>query len=97
MKVFNPADEDHVLQIIPSEYAATGQVSILHELSGAAINKTLEFTTVDGYLVSKPFEYPFKEGASYELNVYDNEKNLIYRGKAFATSASDLQNYKLTQ
>lgn len=97
MKVFDPTDEDHVLQIIPSEYVATGQLYILHELSGTLTDKSLEFTTVNGYLVSSPFEYPFKEGASYEISVYDDKKDLIYRGKAFATSAADLQNYKLTQ
>jgi hypothetical protein len=96
MKVFDPTDEDHVLQIIPSEYVATGQLYILHELSGTLTDMGIEFTTVNGYLVSSPFEYAFKEGGSYEISVLDDSRNLIYRGKAFATSASDLQNYKLT-
>ena len=41
------------------------------------------------------FEYPFKEGGTYEIEVYDLATNLLFRGKAFATNETDLQNYKL--
>jgi hypothetical protein len=43
-------------------------------------------------------EVTVKEGASYELTIlnFDTEK-VIWRGKAYATAAVDLQNYKLTQ
>jgi len=41
------------------------------------------------------FSYNFKEGGTYEIEVFDTMENLLFRGKAFATDVTDLQNYKL--
>jgi hypothetical protein len=41
------------------------------------------------------FEEPIlKEGQSFEITINEND-NLIYRGKAFATAQTDLENFEL--
>jgi hypothetical protein len=43
------------------------------------------------------FEEPiFKEGQSFEITINEND-NLIYRGKAFATAQTDLENFELNK
>ena len=43
------------------------------------------------------FEEPiFKEGQSFEITINEND-NLIYRGKAFATAQTDLENFVLNK
>lgn len=43
------------------------------------------------------FEEPiFKEGQSFEITINENDI-LIYRGKAFATAQTDLENFELNK
>jgi len=43
------------------------------------------------------FEEPIlKEGQSFEITINEND-NLIYRGKAFATAQTDLENFELNK
>lgn len=43
------------------------------------------------------FEEPIlKEGQSFEITINENE-NLIYRGKAFSTAQTDLENFELNK
>lgn len=39
-------------------------------------------------------DYIMKEGQSFEIIINENDK-LIYRGKAFATAQTDLENFEL--
>jgi hypothetical protein len=40
----------------------------------------------------------FVEGESSEIEIFDaNTEELLYRGKSYATSQTDLENYKLTK
>jgi len=43
------------------------------------------------------FEEPIlREGQSFEITINEND-NLIYRGKAFATAQTDLENFELNK
>lgn len=100
MKILNPDDNPtHLISVIPETYPESKAIlTILHELSGASVTETLNITQVNGYIEMTTEEVTVKEGASYELTIlnFDTEK-VIWRGKAYATAAADLQNYKLTQ
>jgi hypothetical protein len=47
-------------------------------------------------LILKFNEPILKEGQSFEVTINENE-NLIYRGKAFATAQTDLENFELNK
>jgi len=97
MKVFKPADTTHVLSIYPRFYVSNVDLYIRYELKPETAFKSVPTTTENGYLVGE-FTYTFVEGGSYELEVFDSAtKKLLYRGKAYATAQTDLENYKLTK
>ena len=84
MKIFNPTDTTHTLQIIPREYVGTATMVLRNELRQTETNHVLTFTNVDGYLTAT-FTKVMTEGQSFELEVYDSINALLYRGKAYAT------------
>lgn len=97
MKILNPDDQSHTLSVYPALYVAKVYFTILHELSGQSDTFTLDASTNGNYLELEAFTYTIKEGGSYELTIKDFDTEVvIYRGKAYGTSAADLQNYKLT-
>jgi hypothetical protein len=46
----------------------------------------------NGYMTFD-FEYTFREGGNYSITIESD--TLIWRGKAYATDATDLENYKV--
>ena len=84
MKIFNPTDTTHTLQIIPREYVSTATMVLRNELRQTETNHVLTCTNVDGYLTAT-FTKVMTEGQSFELEVYDSINALLYRGKAYAT------------
>ena len=84
MKIFNPNDTTHTLQIIPREYVSTATMVLRNELRQTETNHVLTCTNVDGYLTAT-FTKVMTEGQSFELEVYDSINALLYRGKAYAT------------
>ena len=61
------------------------------------ITHEIEVTDVyyqNGILVLIFDDYIMKEGQSFEIVINENDE-LIYRGKAFATAQTDLENFEL--
>ena len=84
MKIFNPTDTTHTLQIIPREYVSTATMILRNELRQTETTHNLTCTNVDGYLTAT-FTKVMTEGQSFEFEVYDSINALLYRGKAYAT------------
>lgn len=94
MQVFNPNSISHSLVFIPRVNTENVILKLRNELRD--IENTIPITgTVTNNVFMGSFSYNFKEGASYEIEVFDDFQNLLFRGKAFATEVEDLQNYKL--
>lgn len=101
MTIFNPLNDTQDFKIIPRYNAEFVSVFLKNESIGisglieniATIyeNGFLRFTFQNG-----DFNFKIKENESFSFEVKDsNNNNIIFRGKAFATSQSDLQNYKI--
>jgi len=94
MKVFNPIDLTHKLVVIPRIYTDISTISIRHELTDVTtIIDNFTFAIDNGYLTIS-FEFTFKNSASYEI-IVNGINDLLWRGKGFATTETDLENYKL--
>lgn len=85
MKIFDPTEPTHTLQIIPRNYVSTATMILRNELRQTETTHALTCTTVNGYLTAD-FSHTFSEGGNYEFEVYDTNDNLLYRGKAYATT-----------
>jgi hypothetical protein len=94
MKVFNSNNLNHTLKLVPRLYVENITLDIRHELTDT--NTTIENITSfkdNGYL-RLDFNFEFKDGGSYEI-VCRNNNELVWRGKAYATTETDLENYKI--
>jgi hypothetical protein len=85
MKIFDPTDATHTLQIIPRDYVSTATMVLRNELRQTETTHNLTCTNTNGYLTAD-FTHTFSEGGNYEFEVYDTNDNLLYRGKAYATT-----------
>lgn len=85
MKIFDPTDTIHILKIIPRDYVTTATMVLRNELRQTETTHALTCTNVGGYLTAT-FTQTMTEGQNFEFEVYDTNDNLLYRGKAYATT-----------
>ena len=85
MKIFDPTDTVHTLKIIPRDYVGSATMILRNELRQTETSHTLTCTNVDGYLTAT-FTQVMTEGQNFEIEVYDTNDILLYRGKAYATA-----------
>ena len=97
MKVLNPANTTHQIQVIPRTYnSSVLTLEFKNESTKELSSVTFTPTITNGYMYIN-FTKTFVNNDSYQFSVrLLNE--VIYRGKIFVTNQFDAtQNYKLTQ
>jgi hypothetical protein len=96
MIIFRPSEKTQTVTIIPRYDVNLVTLKIRDE--SKATEETFDDLTATysfGYLTFE-FTKTVTEGSTFEFEVLDNE-NTLFRGKAFATDQTDLQNYKINQ
>lgn len=94
MQVFKTSNESHILKVIPRYNVENCTINIRHELTDALTKiENQRVYCENGYIIV-PFAYQFKEGGSYHIEILSDILT-IWRGKAYATNETDLENYKL--
>lgn len=97
MVVFNPQDEIHSLRCIPRRQVEIVVLKLRNELKDTIETFEIPALEVGNYMILE-FEKQFVEGESSEIEIFDLISNdLLYRGKSYATTQTDLENYKLTK
>lgn len=94
MQVFRPSHHTHQMIFIPRLGTNTVFAEITNELRGNKDMFSISGDMINGVFYGY-FNYTFKEGGTYEIELFDADSKLLFRGKAFATDVEDLQNYKL--
>lgn len=94
MQVFRPSDITHTLVFIPRIETTNIVLKIRNELRDTENTISINGAFSNGVFYGN-FSYNFKEGGTYEIETYNQNSRLLFRGKAFATDVEDLQNYKL--
>lgn len=92
MNILLPIATPQALTFIPRQSAELVTLTLFDEHSGNSTEYELEAAYQDGYM-NVEFAHDFKEGQNYSFEVKDGE-TLLYRGKIFTTSQTDLQNYR---
>ena len=105
MKVIDPNDTFHTIELIPRFYEFSG-FKIFVEFFDETTKDTdtiqiLLPTVSNGILIIEFFNFSipnitFTEGATYQLKITDSSGDIVYRGKVFATSQTT-QSFKLTE
>jgi hypothetical protein len=94
MKVVNPEDTDHIIDLIPRYYPSDNiTLSLFNEATKVTENIDNTYTITDGVLFLS-FEYTFTENEKFQIKLSEDTE-IVYRGKLIATSQTP-QDYKLT-
>lgn len=97
MVVFNPNDEIHSLRCIPRTQKEVVILKLRNELKDTIETFEIDSFISGNYLILE-FEKTFVEGESSEIEIFDAiTDDLLYRGKSYATTQTDLENFKLTK
>lgn len=97
MVVFNPTFEIHTLRCIPRKNTDIVVLKLRNELKDTTETFEIEAIKDNSYMILI-FPKTFVEGESSEIEIFDSVTDeLLYRGKSYATSQTDLENYKLTK
>ena len=96
MTILRPSLETQSITVIPRYDALLVDITLLNEET-QVLNTFNDITTVylNGYMTVE-FELTVKEAESFNLEIKDST-NVLFRGKAFATDETDLENYKLSK
>lgn len=97
MVVFNPDDEIHSLRCIPRKQCEVVVLKLRNELKDTIQTFEIPALEYGNYMVLE-FEKVFVEGESSDIEIFDIiDDQLLYRGKSYATTQTDLENFKLTK
>lgn len=89
-----PGSNDHELKIIPRYYETELTMHLWNEFKQEETVLECTGTIDEGYLII-PFTLYMTEGESFETKVFDSTNRTVWRGKLYATSQTDLQNFTL--
>jgi len=96
MTILRPSLETQTITIIPRYSVTDGTLTLLNEETQVLNTFVVEPTFSFGYL-TMAFDFVCLESESFNLELKDEGGNLVFRGKAFATDETDLENYKLSK
>ena len=95
MVILKPSEATHLITIIPRINASAISIVIKNESKNTTETiEDISTTFVNGYLTFE-ITKTVLEQESFEYSVYNLDSELLFRGKAFATNQTDLQNYKI--
>lgn len=96
MVILKPENAVHSITIIPRINASAISIVIKNESKNTTETiEDISTTFVNNYLTFE-ITKTVLEQESFEYSVYDfSDSELLFRGKAFATNQTDLQNYKI--
>lgn len=95
MVILKPSEATHSITIIPRINASAISIVIKNESKNTTETiEDISTTFVNGYLTFE-ITKTVLEQESFEYSVYNLDSELLFRGKAFATNQTDLQNYKI--
>jgi hypothetical protein len=96
MVILKPSEATHSITIIARKNASAISIVIKNESKNTTETiEDISTTFVNGYLTFE-ITKTVLEQESFEYSVYNfSDSELLFRGKAFATNQTDLQNYKI--
>ena len=94
MKVVNPNETNHTVDLIPREYKDLVELELYNETTREKTIVANTSLTIHG-IFSINFDFNFSEGEKFQIKI-SKDSNILYRGKLIATT-QEPQEYKLTK
>lgn len=94
MKVVNPNNTNHTIELIPRSYQENVVLDLYNEATKVETTVANVSLTLDG-VFSVNFDFNFSENDKYQIKI-SKDSEILYRGKLIATT-QPAQKYKLTK
>ena len=94
MKVVNPNNFNHSIQLIPRSYESDVVLDLYNEATKVETRVANTSSFADGIFTIN-FDFTFVESDKFQIKISKNSE-ILYRGKLFATTQTP-QEYKLTK
>lgn len=85
------------INITPRFYVDEVNLRIKNEMTELVTNQVCTATTLNGIMYIDFELFNVKDGNSYEFEVSDTSDVLMWRGNVYATTQTDLQDFKLNR
>lgn len=95
MTILRPSLETQSITIIPRYDVENVTLTLTNELTQDVNTYTTSTSYANGYMTIE-FDLTVYEMDSFNLEVKDGD-TVLFRGKAFATDETDLENYKMSK
>jgi hypothetical protein len=95
MTILRPSLETQSITVIPRYDAETVTLTLLNEETQVLNTFNVSTTYANGYMTIE-FDLTVKEAESFNLEIKEGT-TVLFRGKAFSTDETDLENYKLSK
>jgi NADH:ubiquinone oxidoreductase subunit H len=86
----------YTILVTPREMVETVSMEFFNELKETTNIFTASTTNVNG-LMEIEFNLNVVEGDSFQLTIKDTNDNVLWKGKAYATEQTDLQNFQFIE
>jgi NADH:ubiquinone oxidoreductase subunit H len=86
----------YTILVTPREMVDTVSMEFFNELKETTNIFTASTTNVNG-LMEIEFNLNVVEGDSFQLTIKDTNDNVLWKGKAYATEQTDLQNFQFIE
>lgn len=94
--VTGSSSNQYTILVTPREMVETVSMEFFHELKETTNIFTASTTNVNG-LMEIEFNLNVVEGDSFQLTIKDTNDNVLWKGKAYATEQTDLQNFQFIE
>lgn len=95
MKVLLPISDTQTIKIRPRFVDLLVTVVLRNELTDEITEKDPIIPVVGEDFISIGVTHPFQEGENYEIQIFAENGDVMWRGKMFITEQEDLQNYNI--
>ena len=93
MTILRPSLTTQTITIIPRYDVENVTISIRDKQEDVTVNFNVSSSYANGYM-TLAFNYEVVEAKNYDFTV-KNGNDILFRGMAFATDETDLENYKI--
>ena len=95
MKVVNPNDTSHTIDLIPRYYPFNDVTLSLYNEQSKVVSEVDNTYVILNGIMTIDFDFDFTNKEKFEIKITENN-NVVYRGKIIATT-QDSQDYKMTK
>lgn len=96
MEIIRTTDLEQSIKVLPRSLDSSVRFELIDKEQESNKIDQMVISTIEDDFIIVPFSANFfKEGRNYFISIYNTSDERIWRGEAFCTDETDLQNYSI--